>query len=91
MSELKPCPFCGGEAKLIQKTQGLGNSPMRIINQYVAGCEKCQVYTKYYQSDIWQGKDGMVHIDANGAIDAIEAWNRRAKDEPEVLHNMSLR
>ena len=54
---------------------------MRIINQYVAGCEKCQVYTKYYQSDIWQGKDGMVHIDANGAIDAIEAWNRRVKDD----------
>ena len=39
-----------------------------------------QHFTKYYQSDIWQGEDGVVNIDANGAADAIEAWNRRTEN-----------
>ena len=30
---------------------------------------------------IWTDDAGNVHIDANGAADAAQAWNRRASDE----------
>lgn len=83
MKNLKSCPFCGGEARLIQKSHGSQSSPTRITNSYVVGCDKCRIYTEYHQSDIWQGADGVVNIDANGAIDAIEAWNRRVGEENE--------
>lgn len=39
MSELKPCPFCGGRAK-IEKIQVTGN--------YRVSCEKCPVTVGRY-------------------------------------------
>jgi hypothetical protein len=50
------------------------------MNSYVVGCERCGIFTERYESDIWQGRDGVVNIDANGAWDAIDAWNRRANN-----------
>jgi Lar family restriction alleviation protein len=63
MAELKPCPFCGGEAKLLTENFG----------EYVwAKCEVCGVQTsRYYVRAVVDGKDGEKR--------AIEAWNRRAK------------
>ena len=44
MSELKPCPFCGGEAAVVEvflygKVKG-----------YVVGCEKCECESSMYSS-----------------------------------------
>lgn len=39
MSELKCCPFCGGEAKYISFTQGL------FVQRFVT-CTKCGIETK---------------------------------------------
>lgn len=36
MSELKPCPFCGGEAEFIQE---------RILGLYTVWCKKCKCQT----------------------------------------------
>ena len=66
-NELKPCPFCGGEAKLKhgkpwqQKKQG------RFAFVQCLGCEaKTQTFFQYaYQA--WQEVDRY----------AIEAWNGR--------------
>lgn len=77
MNKLKPCPFCGGKATLIQKTSGYKSKPMMLKNGFVAGCEPCNIYTPVFESEIYQTNDGEVHIISTGAEEAIEAWNRR--------------
>ena len=58
--ELKPCPFCGGEADLINNDY--------VYEKWFAGCHngKCPVQPETY---IHGTKD-----------EAINAWNRRAKE-----------
>ena len=75
--ELKPCPFCGRAATLQKRTSGYSLNPVTITNTYRVGCEQCRVFTSSYASKIWQDEDGVVNIEANGAMDAIDAWNRR--------------
>ena len=43
MEELKPCPFCGGEAEII--IRGTYNNPMHI------GCKSC--HAKIVNGDIY--------------------------------------
>lgn len=75
--ELKPCPFCGGQAILSKMTGGYTLNPVTITNTYYAGCGQCHIFTKNYASKIWQDEYGVVQIEVNGAMDAIDAWNRR--------------
>lgn len=51
------------------------------MNDYIVECEECGIHTKTYESKIYQLADGIVHIEKNGAVDAIDAWNRRAGEQ----------
>jgi hypothetical protein len=74
MAELKPCPFCGGEAKLSNNEVGRGvydPETLAIIDTYSAEadtfwveCEECFAMS----------------IGCNTEKEAIAAWERRAED-----------
>ncbi len=67
MAELKPCPFCGGEAKIVFTAEVYNIDDVKKKFGYVR-CGK-----DYPNCCVIQ--DNEIDLDQ-----AIEAWNRRAED-----------
>lgn len=73
--ELKPCPFCGGEAviKAINKSY-----------DFTIWCQckntSCAARTAGYCPNT-DNEDGLLESIENCKIKAAEVWNRRANDE----------
>lgn len=63
MTELKPCPFCGGEAYIKEECDSFS------CYSYVARCKKCLVEVR---TDLDMTKDVNYNKER-----AIEAWNKR--------------
>ena len=72
MSELKPCPFCGGEAKLMIFYNKPANAPELKRWSIVHECEAIE-------STIFSNES---------EAEAIEAWNRRAEPERDFLREV---
>lgn len=68
MTELKPCPFCGGKAKM--HTGVTLSVPKRSLAYCY--CMRCQATSAHYED---RKQDGTF------LKEAIDAWNRRATDE----------
>ena len=66
MSELKPCPFCGGE---VEETGGSCNFGKKIMTLNVK-CRKCG--TSVALKTAWN---------TNAYLEAIDTWNRRADND----------
>ena len=71
--ELLPCPFCGGEAKLLHNSGSYGYTPPSIT----VSCAPCKIS---YSADTSQWEKGKGHY---GVYDEAKAevmawWNRRA-------------
>ena len=81
MVELKPCPFCSGDARIIKKSTGYSGNPTTIMDGFVAGCTKCGIFTPIFTTKIWLDEVGVLHNERNGAEKAAEAWNRRTGNE----------
>ena len=60
--KLKPCPFCGGQAKLFN-TRVQGGYDYSYVQ-----CLKCSIHTAKYD----------VSVNYCSSEKATEAWNRRA-------------
>lgn len=82
MSELKPCPFCGGKAYFEQR--GYGTTDLGSVRlAFSIRCKKCGIFGP--------GSDGhiAINLSSTGELNvwhddrkqAIEAWNRRAETE----------
>lgn len=70
-NDLKPCPFCGGEAGIIHDRTIDGNvsfGSTRIV------CKNCKCQTQEYANDGYYGER---YSDS----DVASIWNRRANDE----------
>ena len=70
-NELKPCPFCGGEAKLKETTECHGHG--MYLKKYYVMCEKCGcngVGAYVYDKSAQQCKDFVV-----------SRWNRRVDND----------
>lgn len=66
MTELKPCPFCGGEAKVCSRyRKGVANRVMYWIE-----CKACGVAQSHHELSGY-----------NSAAKATRAWNRRVNDD----------
>lgn len=70
-SELKPCPFCGGESILTENTICMGHGS--YAEEYFVKCKTCRAR-------------GSANIDYNLTTEqckdlAKEAWNRRVDND----------
>ena len=86
MKGLEPCPFCGGEAWIREKTlRLLGRDPItrkfKVRIAMYCYCGKCKarggVVTGTYEYVVYFSADEREQLKER----AIEAWNRRVKDE----------
>lgn len=67
MTDLKPCPFCGGEARIYKQMR---SDPPCHYMVYLAICDMCGCRTKDYTCDGYYGE-------TFEQKDVIESWNRR--------------
>ena len=84
MTELKPCPFCGGEAKFFVKyfsERGISRGW-----QFGIYCFKCNLTAPKtdYQVEVQLNELGDIVTIVDERDKAIEAWNRRV-DDGEIL------
>ena len=81
MAELKPCPFCGGEAMYFAKCR----TERGVIRGWQFGiyCTKCNVTTPKtdYKIEISFDPDGEIREIVSEREEAAKAWNRRADNE----------
>jgi len=67
--ELKPCPFCGGEAALRIIRYGTAGRSLVSVMGYEIMCEQCSVSN--------------IEGEYSNQEDAISAWNKRVQPTPQ--------
>ncbi len=67
-NELKPCPFCGGEVRLVHT-----NHKTLYYRVFQFSCNQCGTTFFIPQKSNYKSKE-------DTEIKAIEAWNRRVED-----------
>lgn len=75
MDELKPCPFCGGNAGIVFSGQQYTNGQWK--GYIVAQCETCAARAK---GAFYQGKEIEIPLEeTHGGYITAKAWNRRTQ------------
>ena len=76
MIELKPCPFCGGRANIVQESTGADRDVARI--RFGIECSKCRTTFRRGRGAIEiMLKDGEIYVTKDERHDIARMWNRR--------------
>lgn len=76
MAELKPCPFCGGAAKVETSQHGVDGFGT-YYQLHSVRCKKCRATTgETYRSE-FRRDCGTFRVIKDGYAEAITDWNRR--------------
>lgn len=84
MDELKPCPFCGGKAMIMEH-----HSSSHGTEKILIGCTTCdarlEAEKRYMMVERVDQYGQRIFVNSGIAVSlgAIEQWNRRASDEQE--------
>lgn len=73
-NELKPCPFCGGEARIL------------VVKKGYKSIIECTTYYCGFMRHSYNNGD----TDENAALRLATAWNRRANDEKQHSQESDL-
>jgi hypothetical protein len=80
MKQLKPCPFCGGEAKFFTKTySSKGTHKCWDFGIYCSLCNLVSPRTDYHL-EIDFGSDGDIEIIQDDRSLAASMWNVRSNE-----------
>lgn len=79
--EIKPCPFCGGEAKFFTKVD-ISRGATRGW-EFGIYCTRCDVTTPStcYKLEIQLGARGEIETPVDDRAKAASDWNRRVSNE----------
>lgn len=80
MTELKPCPFCGGNAYFKIDSNSYGSRRAGI--DFRIKCKNCGIepsHTYYFEIDFCPETEQGFKITEDDREEAIAEWNRRAK------------
>lgn len=82
MVELKPCPFCGGKARMKQdKSEGIQYRG-RFSVWFHVECEGCGARTKTcYAALPFEDEGENARPAAGGIMEAVECWNERTEEK----------
>ena len=79
MIDLKPCPFCGGEAELSTRSGKRKGAKFQIRCRIA--CSKCHIGIA--DRNVTRREEGKTIIVRDGCAKCIEAWNRRSESGTE--------
>ena len=83
MPELKPCPFCGGEAEIKCNSYGTQKNEEidRFARYFSIRCTKCRCeLPRQFQVTFDYSLDTGVRANESDLLKGIEAWNRRVNN-----------
>lgn len=82
--ELKPCPFCGGKARIKQTAYGTTNNDSCKLS-FLIECSKCGATApnSYGYISVNLSDNGELNAWHDDRAKAISEWNRRADYERE--------
>lgn len=81
MSEIKKCPFCGGEVRLAKMNHGLSCRGYEVKISIL--CDHCNFQFGNEISEYIVNENGQIETIEDGVSRLIEQWNKRAKEPQE--------